>query len=580
MVSDRYVWRQLSLVPFDNGNLAVPGDSLASPPPAGGRPVVIVAGGGVGVSGVGVSGVGVSGVGGGGVGGQAGLAGTVLEDALAAAARAAGAVLVDGGIGRDLGGDTGALVAAVQQLAGPAPVAVVLAGGGADAQSVVLAAVRRRWPVFILAGTGGTADVLARRWTEFRVRVRRRAAPLLRGQRKYRPRPPLSAITDPDLREITSQGDIRLVTGAEPSPLARPLAWELQAEPVLKDAWQQFATYDQMAVRLRGTFTRSQGLILLLGVAATLLGLIDNQVNGAPLHWAAIAVPILISVLIAVASRRAFGQRWVVLRAAAESIKAEIYQYRTRGTTAAGASRRAGDTAAARLAARLEAVDNRLLQTEASSGPLPPYRGPLPPEMYGAARDDDGLSPLAPDRYLAIRVGDQLSYYHQRIDGLNRRRNLLQVLAIASGAAGAILAAAQLEVWIGLTAGASAAALAYLGYLQVDNTIVTYNQTAARLAGQRRRWLALQPSQRSQAAVRRLVTACEGALAAELSGWVQQMNDAMEDLRQDQADEAARVDPGEDGPGEDGPADDGHERSADDGHERSAEDGGAKAAAG
>ncbi len=523
-MSDRYAWRQLSLVQFDNGNLTVPGNGVAPHPPAAGRPVVIVAGG---------------------ASGLAGQASTVLEDALAAAARAAGAVLVDGGISRDLGdGDARPLATAAEQLAGPARVAVVLAGGGPAAQPVVLAAVRRRWPVFVLRGTGGTADALAGRWTAHHVRVRLLAAPLLRGQRKYRPQPPLSAISDPDLREIIGQGDLRLVTGTEPPALARPLAWELQAEPVLKDAWQQFATYDQLAVRLRSTFTWSQKLILSLGVLATLLGLVNDQVRRAGLHWAAIVVPIVISVLIAVASRRAFGQRWVVLRAAAESIKAEIYQYRTRETAAADGN--SGRTAASRLAARLDAVEARLLQTEASSGPLLPYRGPLPPDMYGAASDDDGLSPLAPDRYLAIRVGDQLSYYHQRIESLNRRRNGLQLLAIAAGAAGAILAAANFEAWIGLTAGASAAALAYLGSLQVDNTIVTYNQTAARLAGQQRRWLALLPSQRGQAAFKRLVTACEEALANEVSGWVQQMNDAMDDLRHDQASEAELADPAQD----------------------------------
>ena len=43
------------------------------------------------------------------------------------------------------------------------------------------------------------------------------------------------------------------------------------------------------------------------------------------LHWAVMVLPILVSVLIAVASRRAVGQRWVMLRAAAESIKAAIY---------------------------------------------------------------------------------------------------------------------------------------------------------------------------------------------------------------------------------------------------------------
>ena len=157
--------------------------------------------------------------------------------------------------------------------------------------------------------------------------------------------------------------------------------------------------------------------------------------------------------LIAVASRRAVGQRWLMLRAAAESIKAAIYRYRTLKTASAKDPARAAAIRQQELASQLELIERRLMRTEASSGPLTPHEGPLAPRMYGAGRYDDGLSPLGADRYLQIRVGDQLSYFHQRIGTLNRRRNLLQSLAIASGAAGAILAAAKLEAWIGRHVG-------------------------------------------------------------------------------------------------------------------------------
>ena len=79
----------------------------------------------------------------------------------------------------------------------------------------------------------------------------------------------------------------------------------------------------------------------------------------------------------------------------------------------------------------------------------------------------------------------------------------------------------------------------------MDNTIVTYNQTASRLAGLERGWRALSPAQQNDAALKHLVTGCESALATELSGWVQQMNDALHDLRRDQAEAASRVDAAE-----------------------------------
>ncbi len=167
----------------------------------------------------------------------------------------------------------------------------------------MLEAVRRGWPVFVVARTGGLADDLLGLRESYRVRQRRLAAPALPGRRKYRPLPPVSAIDDLDLREIISQADIRPAGGADPDLLGRELAWELQAEPVLKEAWASFATYDQLAIRLRHMFTRFQAAILVPGVLAALLGLIYDQVKESWLYWVVVVVPIAVSVLIAVTSR-------------------------------------------------------------------------------------------------------------------------------------------------------------------------------------------------------------------------------------------------------------------------------------
>jgi hypothetical protein len=234
----------------------------------------------------------------------------------------------------------------------------------------------------------------------------------------------------------------------------------------------------------------------------------------------------------------------VLLRAAAEAIKAEIYRYRTLAD--GDAHQTGGDLHAVRqqeLAAQLDRIDTRLMHTEATSGPLTPYTGPLPPQTYGAGRDDDGLSPLDVERYLRIRIADQLAYFHGRIRSLSRRRNMFQLLAIAAGAAGAILAAAGLEAWIGLTSGTAAALLAYLGYLQVDNTIVTYNQAAIQLGGLERDWRARSPAQRNAAASNDLVARSETILTGELTGWVQQMSDTMQELQRKQNEAAESIQP-------------------------------------
>jgi hypothetical protein len=442
------------------------------------------------------------------------------------------------------GGETELLFDVAAALAGGGRLAVVVAGGGTVTPTEVLEAVRRGWPVFVIEGTGGTADEIAALWRRHRMRQRRRFAWLLPHGFKHRRQPPPSEIDDPGLRRIASDGDVHLFAGTDPGQLARRLAWELQDEPALKSAWRTFATYDELAGSLRSAFERFQRWILVLGILATFLALLHDAIGGAALHWAVVAAPILVAVLIALANRRAAGKRWVLLRAAAESVKAEIYRYRT-GTGDYAEQQLADADPAARpqvLAARLDAIESRLLQTDASSGPLSPYAGELPPRMYGAARDDDGLAPLDADDYLRIRVGDQLGYYHGRIRGLDRRRNALQVVGVAAGGAGAILAAAGAEVWIGLTTAVSGAALSYLGHLQIDNSIVVYNQSAGQLAALQRGWNALRPSERSAAAFETLVTGAESAVTTELGGWVQQMNTALEELQSQQADQPRVLD--------------------------------------
>jgi SLOG in TRPM, prokaryote/SMODS and SLOG-associating 2TM effector domain 1/Protein of unknown function (DUF4231) len=457
------------------------------------------------------------------------------------------------------GGETELLFDVAQAIAGCSRVAMVLAGGGSVALAEAREAVRRGWPVFVFEGTGGTADQLAallRAHRDAQPRVVDRLLP----RRLRRRAPELSSIADLDLREIVRDGDVRRIEEDDPAQVARRIAWEVQDEPVLKDAWEVFATYDGLAAHMRRVFERFQGSILALGVLATLLALIHESVGGAALHWAVVAAPILASVLIAIANRRAAGKRWVLLRGGAEAIKAEIYRYRTR--TGLYAQTQLPDQDPAKrpgvLADQLERITLQLVQTDVGGGAIPRYDGPLPPPMYGAGRDDDGLSAVDPDRYLRIRIGDQLAYYEGRVVRLARRRGVFQVLAIGAGGAGAILAAAGLEIWIGLTTAIAGSGIAYLAYLQVDATIVAYNQSATRLAALKREWDAHGAAERDAASFESLVSRGEAVLTTELGGWVQHMTEALRELQARQADAAREVeqqmatetpDEAEEGPG-------------------------------
>lgn len=482
-------------------------------------------------------------------GGRVALPGEPAEGRTALDAHHSHFVLADSD---EWGGETELLVTLAAELAGDAPVVMVLVGGGAGTRLEAGEAVSHGWPLFVVEGTGGAADEIAALWRRHRERRRRPAARLLPARWRTAAPRPAGDIEDPPLRRVVSHGDVRVVSDREPRALARRLLWELQRAATLKDAWVLFATYDHLAGALRATFERFQRSILLLGVLATLLALVHDQTGGVALHWLVVAAPVAISVLIALANRRAAGKRWVLLRAAAESIKSEIYRYRSATGIYAGDAPSRPDSADRQrlLSSQLKAIEAKLMQTDVSGGPLTPYRGPLPPAMYGSEAHDDGLSPLDADRYVEMRLADQLSYYRGKVDDLDRRRSLLQLLTIVAGGAGTLLAAAGFEIWIGLTTAISGAALAHLGYLQVDNTIIAYNQSAAQLAGLVREYRAAKEDQPSPEALH-LVTRGEAVLTTELSGWVQQMSDAMHELQQQQSEAVAKTNGAPDQPDRD-----------------------------
>lgn len=402
------------------------------------------------------------------------------------------------------GAETELLIGLAAELGGGAPVVMVLAGGGAVARGEVRAAVARRWPLYVIAGTGGLADDIVD----------------CRRARRHRS-------GDDELRDLVAAAELHVVSDSDSRELVQHLNWDLQDEQTLKDAWVMCAGYDALAIRLRRNYERLETAIVCLGVVATLIALLQKTLGGAVLHWMAVPAAMLVSALIALISRRAIGRRWVLIRGAAETIKSEIYRYRTRTGLYAASLDEPHSTRQRRLAARLSAIDADLMRSDASCGALAPYAGPLPPVIATRSPDDDGLSELDADRYLAFRLADQMSYYHGKTQQLDRRRLQLQVITVAVGAAGAVLAAAGLVIWIALTTAISSAALAFLTAMRVDGAIIAYNQSAARLVALQREFREARRAGDLRPAFDALVTAAEGVLVTETAGWVEQMSTAI-----------------------------------------------------
>jgi hypothetical protein len=255
------------------------------------------------------------------------------------------------------------------------------------------------------------------------------------------------------------------------------------------------------------------------------------------LRYALIVVPICVTTLIVTANRYSPGKRWVLLRAAAEALKREIYRYRVRPRHAAvdGAREKA-------LQLAMEDITRRLARTEVNSMGLPPYTGPLPPP-YAVAPGDDGMRLLGADRYVQLRLSDQLSFYGNRTARLARQSSRWQLAAIVVGALGTLLAAlgGDWVAWVALTSAAASALLAYVGYKQFDTTLTSYNQTATDLQNLQAWWTALLPDEQAQPEnVDKLVTTTESVLATEQDGWAQNMTNALAALRTQQDDATAK----------------------------------------
>lgn len=171
------------------------------------------------------------------------------------------------------------------------------------------------------------------------------------------------------------------------------------------------------------------------------------------------------------------------------------------------------------------------MKTEVSLHGFKKYDGEIPPEMYGAAADDDGYSMLTTNKYIKIRIGDQLSYFQKKIVKLERQLRYLQWMILIIGGIGTFLAALQVQLWIALTIALAGAFAAFLEYRQVENTVIKYNQTATELSNIQAWWESLTLSEKVDANnIDRLVKQTEEALSTELAGWVKQMQDAIDKL--------------------------------------------------
>ena len=141
--------------------------------------------------------------------------------------------------------------------------------------------------------------------------------------------------------------------------------------------------------------------------------------------------------------------------------------------------------------------------------------------------------------YIRFRIDDQVAFYRNGVRRRERRVQALRWLMLGFGGLGTLLAVAGLQLWVAVTVAVVGALTTYLEAMQLEATIMLYNQAATNLEGIRAWWTALPPDQQVlRRNVDRLVERSERVMQAEHGGWVQEMQDAMTRLHLEEIDEA------------------------------------------
>lgn len=456
----------------------------------------------------------------------------------------------------DWGGETNTIFSLVAELTNKKqPWVALIVGGGNVARREALEAVRQNLPLHVVAGSGGVADEIA-------------AA--------FEAQPQLPE--DPVLAEIVADGQIEIIQLSSPVKAAeRLIVNTLDRESVLMQAWERFAIYDANASFQHNRFKRIQFTVLAIGLLATALAIIKQVFAPRDLagnfatswkgwwifpypfptrnyypwfgwwltYYVLLAIPIVISILITAANKFKQGNKWLLLRSAGEAIKREIFKYRARVVEYSRSSTVSPDAMTAKtnatkptpeqvLAQRVEEISRRVMQTEVNASSLLPYdkTTAFPPAIN---RHDDGFSLLNPDRYVQVRLDDQAGYYKREAIEMEWWLKLLQWSVYIIGGVGTFLAAINQQVWIALTTALAAATVTFLSYKQTEGNLIKYNRAASNLDNVKSWWSALPAEEQAkQTAVDTLVDQTERVLQAEVDGWVQQMQNALAELRKGQ----------------------------------------------
>jgi hypothetical protein len=273
-----------------------------------------------------------------------------------------------------------------------------------------------------------------------------------------------------------------------------------------------------------------------------------------------ILFPILMTGLRAFSVKFDRGSSWVLLRGSAESLKMEIFYYRTR-------VKPYNQNRNQVLAEKLQLISERVKGSSVHQSALSPYEGEPPKRMelglvlllltwpliwlnrqaervwqflfkveeipLNPAKDasQERYTDLNVQEYLHGRLEDQFDWYRSKAKLYNRRYQIFQTSVYVFGGLGTFLAATGLQNWVAVTAALAGAFVTYLEYRRIEATLVGYNQAADALYDIRAWWYSLSDQEQTDPKnFEKLVINTEETIRSEHNSWLQDMQDRLANL--------------------------------------------------
>ena len=313
-----------------------------------------------------------------------------------------------------------------------------------------------------------------------------------------------------------------------------------ERSPILDIAWTRFAIFDAAAGRRTRAFYRIRKIILWMSVAATLFAILTTVY---PTNWPAsvrlvlkflfIATPIVASVIAAFSTRFYSNGSWLIMRAAAEEIKKEIFLYRTI---------RDKSNRDEILENKLAAIQRQMYQSlngefsfEPYDGTIPPYYNPDEPDKV--KRGDAGFQDLSGEEYFQFRLENQLAWHNKKINGYQRARRMMVIYILVMGALGAIIAAwgEGISILVALTAAITTALIGWQELNNYDAIIGNYSKVVMELTILYDHWKNLQPEARQERGkeFEKMVDQCESVLWAQHKEYVHVQREVLQETEKE-----------------------------------------------